>query len=192
MLILNEKLYNELYTDEVSKIIISADDPAKVKVDIENTLIGGEEVKTRAEYLADLNKDGGEVTLIIIGVMAAAISLTLIGISGNQVIGFASRKKEYAMLHSCACPKKDIIRMILIENALLFGISVIVSACLCVPVTMLVERIFVLSDTGIFIVPRYVIMAISLLCLWGVTMITSMSPINSVKKMNTAMEMKYE
>ena len=124
--------------------------------------------------------------------MAAAIALTLIGISGNQVIGFASRKKEYAMLHSCACPKRDIIRMILIENGLLFGISVIVAACLCVPVTMLVEHIFILSDTGIFIVPRYETMFISLLILWVVTMITSMSPIKSIKKMNTAMEMKYE
>jgi hypothetical protein len=28
--------------------------------------------------------------------------------------------------------------------------------------------------------------------LWIVTMITSLTPINSVKKMNTAMEMKYE
>ncbi len=191
-IILNEKLYNELYTDEVSCIIISADDPDKVKVDIENSLIGGEIVKTRAEYIADLNKDGGTVTLILAGVMAAAIGLTLIGISGNQIIGFASRKKEYAMLHSCACPKRDIIRMILTENGLLFGISVIVSACLCVPVTLLVERIFVLSDTGIIIVPRYEIMFISLLSLWGVTMITAMSPVKSIKKMNTAMEMKYE
>ena len=192
MLIINEKLYNELYTDEVARIIISADNPDKVKVDIENTLINGEEVKTKAEYTADSKKDAGSVVLIIVGVMAAAIALTLIGISGNQVIGFASRKKEYAMLHSCACPKRDIIRMILIENGLLFGISVIVAACLCVPVTMLVEHIFILSDTGIFIVPRYETMFISLLILWVVTMITSMSPINSVKKMNTAIEMKYE
>ena len=130
--------------------------------------------------------------MIIIGVMAAAIGLTLIGISGNQVIGFASRKKEYAMLHSCACGKKDIIKMILVENGLLFGISVLVAAILCVPVSMLVQHIFILSDTGIYVEPRYETMIISLVILWIVTMITALTPIRSLIKMNTAMEMKYE
>ncbi len=192
VLIINSNLYNELYTDEVSTILITTDNPDKVKIDIENSLINGEDVKTKAEYYSELNKDAAEVTLIIVGVMAAAVGLTLIGISGNQVIGFASRKKEYAMLHSCACPKRDIIRMIFLENGLLFGISVLVAACLCVPVTMLLQHIFIVSDTGIYIVPRYETMIISLVILWIVTMITSLTPINSVKKMNTAMEMKYE
>ena len=113
-IILNEKLYNELYTDMVSIILISADNPEKVKTDIENTLINDENVMTRKEYMDDLKEDGAKVSMIIIGVLGAAVALTLIGISGNQVIGFASRKKEYAMLHSCACARKDIIKMIFI------------------------------------------------------------------------------
>ena len=191
-IILSEKLYNELYPDEVALILVGTDHPEKVKTEIENSLTNGEKVQTKEEYLADLQEDGAEVTMIIIGVMAAAIGLTLIGISGNQVIGFASRKKEYAMLHSCACGKKDIIKMILTENGLLFGISVLVAAILCVPVSMLVQHIFVLSDTGIYVEPRYETMIISLVILWIVTMITALTPIRSLIKMNTAMEMKYE
>lgn len=191
-IILSERLYNELYTDVVTNILISADNPEKVKYDVENTLINGETVMTRQEYLDDLTETGAQVSMIIIGVLGAAVGLTLIGISGNQVIGFAGRKKEYAMLHSCACSRKDIIKMILMENGLLFGISVLVAAILCVPVAMMVQHIFVLSDTGIFVIPRYETMFISLIVLWIITMFTALSPIRSLRKMNTAMEMKYE
>ena len=191
-IILSEKLYNELYPDEVALILVGTDHPEKVKTEIENSFTNGETVMTRAEYLSEVREDAAEVTMLIIGVMAAAIGLTLIGISGNQVIGFASRKKEYAMLHSCACGKKDIIKMILTENGLLFGISVLVAAILCVPVSMLVQHIFILSDTGIYVEPRYETMIISLVILWIVTMITALTPIRSLIKMNTAMEMKYE
>ena len=96
------------------------------------------------------------------------------------------------MLHSCACGKRDIIKMIFMENGLLFGISVLVAAILCVPVSMLVQHIFLLSDTGIFVQPRYETMIISLVILWIVTMITALTQIRSLIKMNTAMEMKYE
>ncbi len=191
-IILSEKLYNELYPDEVALILVGTDHPEKVKTEIENSFTNGETVMTRAEYLSEVREDAAEVTMLIIGVMAAAIGLTLIGISGNQVIGFASRKKEYAMLHSCACGKKDIIKMILTENGLLFGISVLIAAILCVPVSMLVQHIFILSDTGIYVEPRYETMFISLIILWIVTMITALTPIRSLIKMNTAMEMKYE
>ncbi|MBR5089325.1 MAG: ABC transporter permease [Ruminiclostridium sp.] len=191
-IIVSHQLYNELYADTVTTIFITTDDPVNVKTDIEDSMTKGEKIRTMAEYVEDKEEYTAQVRIIIIAVVVVAISLTLIGISGNQIIGFASRKKEYAMLHSCACPRSSIIKMILTENALLFGVACIVSAVLCIPVTMLVARIFIMTDTGIFVSVHYGVLFLCIFALWAVTMLTSLSPIRSLRKMNTAMEMKYE
>ena len=192
VVIVSNRLYKELYTDNVTSIFVTASDPVKVKTEIEDSLTGGETVKTMSERIADKEENTGQMRLIIVAVMAAAIILTLIGISGNQVIGFASRKKEYAMLHSCACPRSSIIKMILIENSMLFGVSCIVAAILCIPVTALIGRIFVMSDAGLSVSVEYGMLILCICVLWLITMLTSLSPIRSLRKMNTAMEMKYE
>ena len=192
VVIVSNRLYKELYTDNVTSIFVTASDPVSAKTEIEDSLTGGETVKTMSERIADKEENTGQIRLIIVAVMAAAIVLTLIGISGNQVIGFASRKKEYAMLHSCACPRSSIIKMILIENSMLFGVSCIVAAILCIPVTALIGRIFVMSDAGLSVSVEYGMLILCICVLWLITMLTSLSPIRSLRKMNTAMEMKYE
>ena len=116
----------------------------------------------------------------------------LIGISGNQLIGFAARKKEYAMLHSCACSQKMIIRLILLENAFLFGISCICSGIICVPVSYIISKIMDSIDMGLTVDIKIVTLIICIFILWLITMFTSTTPIKSLKKMNTAMELKYE
>ncbi len=191
-IIVSNQLYRELYSDYVSSIFITTDDPVNVKADIEDSLTHAETVETRAEHISKKEEDTGKIRLVIIAIMAAAIVLTMIGISGNQIIGFASRKKEYAMLHSCACPRSSIIKMILAENAMLFGVSCIVAAVLCIPVTLLVSRIFILTDSGILVTVQYHMLFLCIFALWLITMLTSLSPINSLRKMNTATEMKYE
>ena len=128
----------------------------------------------------------------MIAVLAASIAMTLIGISGNQLIGFAARKKEYAMLHSCACSQSKIIRLIFAENAMLFGISCIVAGIICVPVSILISRILRYTNLGIYIDVRYNQLILCIIALWLITMLTSLSPINHLKNMNTAMELKYE
>ena len=167
VLVLSPGMYKSLFPDYVSEICIRTDNPAELKSAIEN-----------------------RIALIVI--ISAALVLTLIGISGNQVIGFAARKKEYAMLHSCACSRSKIVRMILTENAILFGLSVLLSAILTVPVSLQIAKIFRMSGVGINISVRYDTLIICIVVLWLAIMLTALSPIRELKKMNTAMELKYE
>lgn len=192
VLIVSPTLYREMFADYVDTILVGAQDPDSVKTELEASLTHDEITKTYAERRAEQEKDMHKVNLGIAGVVLVAVALTLIGISGNQVIGFAGRKKEYAMLHSCACCKRDIIKMIWIENAMLFGVATLIAAIVSIPVTMLIARVFLLADVGINIILRYDTMIICLVLLWLVTMLTALTPIRSLKKMNTAMEMKYE
>lgn len=192
MIILSDGLFKELYSDTVSMILIRTSDPGAVKRGLEPTLTNGETVQTLEEFTKESRKDSTKFIAIMLAVMASAIALTLIGISGNQLIGFAARKKEYAMLHSCACSQSKIIRLILVENALLFGISCIAAGLICIPVSSLIARIFVLMDMGLNATIRYNMLFGCIFLLWVITMLTSMTPIKSLKKMNTAMELKYE
>ena len=96
------------------------------------------------------------------------------------------------MLHSCACSRSKIIRMILIENALLFGISCIAAGLICIPVSTLIARILSMTDLGIYVDVRYNTLFICIFILWLITMLTALSPIKSLNRMNTAMELKYE
>ena len=58
--------------------------------------------------------------------------------------------------------------------------------------TRMMARIFLLADIGLNLTLRYDTMLLCLVLLWVVTMLTALSPIRSLKKMNTAIEMKYE
>ena len=190
--ILSKELYKEMFPREVSTIAVKSDDVEASKTAISDALTGEEGVQDLAEIKEE---DRIEKTKVIFGILAAivaAVALTIIGISGNQVIGFIGRKKEYAMLHSCACDQSSIIKMIWIENALLFGVSVFVAGLLSVPVIMIINHVFVIVEMGIYATPPYGLIIISLIVLWGITMLTALSPIKSLKKMNTATEMKYE
>ena len=192
VLVLSPELYKSLFPDNVYEICIRTDNPVELKSTIEDNFYGGEEVKTMLQKTAEDAKSMRIIRIALVVIIIAALALTLIGISGNQVIGFAARKKEYAMLHSCACSQEKIIRMILTENAILFGISVMMSAIMTVPVSMMIAKIFRLSGVGINISVRYDTLLISIAVLWLAIMLTTLSPIRALKKMNTAMELKYE
>ena len=190
--ILSSDLYKEMYPREVSTIVVNSDDVAASKTAISDALTAEEGIQDIAEIKAEDRIEKIKVIFGIFAAIAAAIGLTIIGISGNQVIGFIGRKKEYAMLHSCACDQASIIRMIWIENALLFGVSVFVAGILSIPVIMIINHVFVIIEIGIYTTPQYGLIILSLIVLWGITMLTALSPIKSLKKMNTATEMKYE
>lgn len=190
--ILSKELYKEMFPREVSTIAVKSDDVEASKTAISDALTGEEGVQDLAEIKEEDRREKTKVIFGILAAIAAAVALTIIGISGNQVIGFIGRKKEYAMLHSCACDQASIIKMIWIENALLFGVSVFAAGLLSFPVIMIINHVFVIAEMGIYATPPYGLIIISLIVLWGITMLTALSPIKSLKKMNTATEMKYE
>ena len=181
-----------MFPREVSMIAVKSDNVAASREAVSDALTAGEGVQDIEEINHEARKSRALTVAGIMIAIIASVALTLVGISGNQVIGFIGRKKEYAMLHSCACDQSSIIRMIWIENALLFGVSVLAAGILSIPVIMIINRIFVIIEMGIYSTPPYGLIVISLIILWIITMLTTLSPIKNLKRMNTATEMKYE
>ncbi len=190
--ILSKELYNEMFPKEVTLIAVKSNDIPASKEAISDALTGGEGILESEEIRSKSKQEKNVIYIGILGSLGASVVLTLVGISGNQVIGFIGRKKEYAMLHSCACDRASIIKMIWIENAMLFGLSVVCAGILSVPVIMIINHVFVIAEMGIYATPPYGLIFLSLIVLWFITMLTALSPIKSLKKMNTATEMKYE
>ena len=191
-IIISPDLYMELFTDEPSELFIHTDDPDTVKEILEKNLTNGEIVKTNWEIIRENEEKNQSLIYVILGVIAASIILALVGISGNQVISFVARKKEYAMLHSCACSLGKIIKMIWFENGLVFGVAGIVALVMCIPLSWLASKAFVLADLGITLNVNILSLVIYVIILWVITLMTSLTPIRGLKKMNTAAEMKYE
>ena len=191
-LIMSRTLYKEFYVEDISTILIKTNNPDAVKNELEESFTLGETVKTKAEVISEQKKENAKVVAILIGVMIVSVVLTLIGISGNQLIGFTARKKEYAMLHSSACSQKMLIKLILLENAFLFGISCVCAGIICVPVSYIISKIMDSIDMGLTVDIKIGTLIICIFILWLITMFTSTTPIKSLKKMNTAMELKYE
>ena len=191
-IIINPEQYIEIYVDQPAEVLIRANDPVAVKEELEKNLTSGEEVRTITSITAEIQRSNRSIVGILTGVVIASVILTLVGISGNQVIGFASRKKEYAMLHSCACPLGKIIRMIWIENGLVFGVAGIVAYIMSFPMAILLSKAFVQADLGVAIKTNYLMLLGYMVVLWGITMLTALTPIKNLKKMNTSAELKYE
>ena len=190
--IITPEMYKEIYTDQPTEMFIHTSKPDEVKKEVENEMTYGEIVKTNDEIIKENEKNNRSLVYVLSGVIIVSVILSLVGISGNQVISFASRKKEYAMLHSCASPLKQIISLIWIENAFVFAISGILAFIMCFPITMLASKAFELADTGVSLNVRFSTLILYIMVLWLITMMTAITPVKSLKKMNTATELKYE
>ena len=85
-----------------------------------------------------------------------------------------------------------IISLIWIENAFVFAVSGIIAFIMCFPLTMLASKAFDLADTGVSLNVSFSTLVLYIIVMWLITMMTAVTPIKSLKKMNTATELKYE
>lgn len=191
-IVLEPTMYRTLYRDTPSEILVRTSDAEGIAQKLKNSLTSGETIETAAEMQLNKEKSSKGTRMALILAVAAAMGMTMIGIFGNQVIGFEGRRKEFALLHSTAMPRRKIRRLILIENAVSFGISTVIAALCCVPVITLVGRIFVETDSGIIVIARYGLLLKCLAVLWIVVTLTALSPMIRLRRMNTANEIKYE
>lgn len=194
--LIGRELYLELYGDYPSEILLrcksgTADALAER---LRSVLTGGEEVRTAAEQESEARENSRYMRMMLVLMIALAMGLTLIGISGNQLIGFEARRRELALLHSTAMSRGKLIRLLVLESGISFGIAVVLSAALSVPVTHAIAMLFDHIDMGITIsvqtAPGGILPFI--LVIWAVVMLTVAAPVYRLYRMDTANEIKYE
>lgn len=196
VMIVNADFFEDTYHDVVTGIYIrceSEDAVASVKEVIDkHTLDQSFITKTFAEWKQESEQEGASMQMAVTIAMIFGIGLAIIGISGNQTLGFEARRREYAVMFSTSMTKEQIKSLIFAETFISMGSSVLVGTALGVLLNWIIGRTVVVIDFPIQVtmsVGQYIGMAVVLVI---VLLFTSMGPIRLLKKMNTAEELKYE
>ena len=129
---------------------------------------------------------------IIYSILGVGVVLALLGSVSNAIIGFEQSKRKYAVLHSVAAGKRKLSKLILLETFISSLIAGIFAAVLGLYLTTMIGT--TLENTGLDIVIKYDIPAIVLfvIAFIAMLMLAAIKPILSLRRMNTAAELKYE
>ena len=191
--VISQKLYIEMYKDRPSSIYICCDDAEAVKTSVEKysaDMISS--VKTYEEYREETEADNASIMMVIKAIIVLAVSMTFIGVAGNQLIGFEGRKRECAVLSSVAMTKAQLSMMFFMESFIAAGIALITA----VPLAVFMAKVFMeILSSLMFTLPinKDISVYISLgLLLWAVFTTISLFPIRAMRKMNTTAQLKYE
>lgn len=196
VMIVNADFFEDVYHDAVSGIYIRCEndeavDNVKAVID-KHTLDQEFYTQTFAEYKEEAEKSAASTQMVVKVALAFGIGLAVIGISGNQSLGFEARRREYAVMFSTSMTKEQIKSLIFSETFISMGSSVIVGTVLGGVLNWVIGRTGVAIGLPLPInlsIGQYISMAIVLVI---VLLFTSLGPIKLLKKMNTSEELKYE
>lgn len=193
VLIINKDLYIEKYYDYPSAVLIKCDDPDNVLEIVKSHSVGStDEYYTQSSYVEFMRKMNASIPGVLSVLLTVGVLLTVIGSSGNQIIGFEGRKREYAVLYSTSMNRKNLCQLIFLENLLSSLTAVMTAVFSGFFVTKLVERILDVIELSVEVTVGIGTFAAAGLVFWIILMFTCISPLRSLRKMNTANELKYE
>ena len=193
VIIVNPDVFESLYHEMTSYILIKCEDPDAVKAEIDKHSLNQTMLfQTRAEYDEETEKQSAGIKAALYAVIAFGVILSIIGLSGNQTIGFEARRREYAILYSTSMSRKQIRKLIFIETFLSMGSSIVVGSIFGYILCNVAEKAAYMLSYPIPITlmfNQYVVLTAVLIVIFTVT---SLQPLKLIKKMKIAEELKYE
>ena len=192
--VVNEKWFRDTMGDNVNRVYInlrSPDDLEKVTSEAER-LFRGAEVKTRAQIITDQEEESSNVMKILYSMIVIGCVLAILGTVSNAIIGFEQSRRKYAVLHSVAASRKKLSKLIVLET-LISSITAGALALLTgVLLTSLLETALASLDIGVEIIFNVPLILVFIVILQATMLLAAIKPISSLRKMNTAAELKYE
>ena len=196
--IINSDLNEHLFQHALGNLMINADDPELVKELIENnTQTSIIEIKTMNDLIEEYETQSKGLIGVLVAVVIGSISLTLIGIAGNQALGFMTRKRELALLYSVALGRKKLYKLIFLESLFSIGLSSLFAA-LATPIlyNILGHLLKVITEGDLNILKDGVFDSGSMIKYYAlilfVFMLTTLIPFKELRKMKISEELKYE
>ncbi len=196
VLIISEDLFTDMYHDTITGIFIRTESPEYIdsvkemidKHSLDQTFI----FRTMPEMVEMLESEKMGIKTAINVAIAFGVVLSIIGLSGNQVLGFEARRREYAVMYSTSMSRKQINRLIFMETLLSMGSSVLVGVYLGAILTLLIRRTTMALTMELPVgmgIGQYIQVAV---VLTFIMVVTSLKPLRLLKKMKIAEELKYE
>ena len=191
--VINQKVYKEKITTIPIEILITTDKVEEVKDSLmRNLLDENVEIITFEEFIRLQQSYVDNIVGLVRGLMFLAVSLASLGIINNQLISYMQRKKELAILYSVAMNKRQLRSMLLLESVGTFFIGCLLGGVLGIMLLPILE--VCIKAIGIVYIMKvdYSALLTTLSLIFAILMLTSISPVLMVGKIDIVQEIKYE
>lgn len=188
------------YIENISKVPMQAHIEAKDGIDIdklkEEIIDTMKEldlmVQTADEYVTEQEEGVASIMSIFYVVIGLAVVLSFIGIINNQIISFIQRRKEIAVLNSTCMSKGQLKKMLFFETVLANLIAVFIGIVTSILLTDMLDNFMCGLSLYVQVEYSFVTAFIFAGVIFAVLLLTLLSPIKRLKKMNIVNEIKYE
>lgn len=186
--VINLDTYKSVYHDYPSMLLVRGDTELMHRQLIDKSA----EFETAEEYYARMDEGSESITGLLDALAVIGILLAVISVSGQQMIGFEQRKHELAVLRSQGMSISQLSKMLLCETLLTAVLPVLLYLCTGRFVILIIEQTLSSLDMQIPISYEYFGIAVFLTIMTLAVILTVLISIFSLKRMNTAEQLKCE
>ena len=180
--------YKSVYHDYPSMLLVRGDTELMHRQLIDKSA----EFETAEEYYARMDEGSESITGLLDALAVIGILLAVISVSGQQMIGFEQRRHELAVLRSQGMSISQLSEMLLCETLLTAVLPVLLYLCTGRFVILIIEQMLSSLDMQIPISYEYLGIAEFIAVMAAAVILTVLIPIFSLKRMNTAEQLKCE
>ena len=186
--------FRDIFHDKPGFLLINSEDPSATAEALKT--YGVEtfgEIMTLDQLVDQQKKSNASNMRIMITVIIVAVAMSCIGIISNQLIGFEGRKKECAVMLSTSMSKKTLTGILFREMIITSLISTITGTAVGCILLFVIQSAFASSPSLSMTLNFNPLMILGLFVVMSaVFALTVLFPINSLRKMKIAEQIKYE
>ena len=180
--------YKSVYHDYPSMLLVRGDTELMHRQLIDKNA----EFETAEEYYARMDEGSESITGLLDALAVIGILLAVMSVSGQQMIGFEQRRHELAVLRSQGMSISQLSKMLLCETLLTAVLPVLLYLCTGRFVILIIEQTLSSLDMQIPISYEHLGIAEFIAVMAAAVILTVLIPIFSLKRMNTAEQLKCE
>ena len=185
-------VYKQIYFDRPAYAYVKCDSPEKtvelIKSYSSSTI---NKINTMDDYMKENMEQSAGIMTLLYMIIIMGVSLSLVGVFCNQIVGFESRKRESAVLISTAMSKGRLIKLFFDENILSSAVSILLGALVGIIEAILIFGAMkgIMSIDPVLSVGKIVMFLMVMFFTFGITILKT---IKNIKKMQIAEQLKYE
>ena len=193
-IVITQSDYISMFHDVPGSILVKCDDPDKTAQTIKTYGKNAEgNCSTAAELAERAQGDSSGFIMILMIIIVTGISMTLIGVISNQIIGFEGRKKECAVMLSTAMNKRTLSGILLRESFIVSIVAGTLGTVLGIGLVAAFKNALEHTESifmQMSIDPKLCLIFCIILVI--VYTFTVLFPIRNLRRMKIAEQIKYE
>ena len=196
VIVINDDVFKEKISEVPHQIIISVKDKGELNDTVDNIERELKDsditIMTVDDFVKMQRENINTIMSLFYIIIFFAVVLSFVGIINNQLISFIERTKEFAVLNSICMSKKQLNKMLIVENIISNLVACIFGFIVSVISVILMARVMNGIKMYINLGFNYEIGLIIIGIIFVVLLITVIVPIRRLKNINIVESIKYE